>query len=186
MDKGKGDTATCLLALFLAAFFIYGEIMSKKKTKELIKYNEGYKAKPYRDTVGVLTWGYGHNLNVSISPDNLAEIIKHGGNKETAEAVFEEDYERAYKTFVHFCPVPIKSLSAVRKAALIDLSFNLGYRLNHFRKFKAAIASENWDLAAKELIDSKWYRQVKSRGPRIVQMIRENQWPEVIERSDDA
>jgi lysozyme len=56
---------------------------------------------------------------------------------------------------------------------MIDLCFNLGLkRLLGFRKFLEAMSLGEYERAAVELQDSLWFKQVKSRGPEIVGMIR--------------
>ena len=57
--------------------------------------------------------------------------------------------------------------------AIIDMSFNLGLtKLNKFVKMKKALQRNDYNAAADEMIDSNWYKQVKSRGPRMVKIMR--------------
>ena len=42
-----------------------------------IKQEEGYKAKPYTDTAGNITIGYGTNLSIGISKDEAELLMKH-------------------------------------------------------------------------------------------------------------
>jgi lysozyme len=57
--------------------------------------------------------------------------------------------------------------------ALIDFLFNVGAGTAlTFKKALAAIYKGDWETAADEMTDSRWYRQVKSRGREIVEMIR--------------
>ena len=56
---------------------------------------------------------------------------------------------------------------------LVDMSFNLGLtKLNKFEKMKAGLMNNDYNVAADEMIDSKWYKQVKDRGPRMVNVMR--------------
>lgn len=131
-------------------------------TEELLSFiadNEGLRLKPYQDTVGVWTVGYGHNLAVPISQRAAWQILR-------------DDVEDARNDCLHSFPWFIE-LSQERQHAMIDLVFNLGLtRLYGFKEFLKAMALGNYDTAADELIDSKWYEQVKRRGPKIVAMIR--------------
>ena len=53
------------------------------------------------------------------------------------------------------------------------MAFNLGKsRLSGFRKMIAAVTAEDWEEAARQMIDSAWYRQVKSHGERNVEVMR--------------
>ena len=59
------------------------------------------------------------------------------------------------------------------QAAMIDLAFNMGG--SWYKKFPAtskALEAGDFEKAADNLKDSKWYQQVKSRGVTIVDMIR--------------
>ena len=37
---------------------------------------------------------------------------------------------------------------------------------------KAALEQNDYSTAADEMVDSKWYKQVKTRGPRTVALMR--------------
>ena len=57
----------------------------------------------------------------------------------------------------------------------MNLSFNMGERrLRGFQKMIAAVHAGDFERAADELVNSKWYTQVQpSRSHRIVKMMRE-------------
>ena len=51
---------------------------------------------------------------------------------------------------------------------LAIMMFNLGRpRFIKFTKCIAAVKDSKWDKAADEMVDSKWYSQVKGRAPRL-------------------
>ena len=51
--------------------------------------------------------------------------------------------------------------------------FNLGRpRLSKFRGMKAGVDDQNWQRAADEMVDSRWYRQVGARAERLVERMR--------------
>jgi len=57
--------------------------------------------------------------------------------------------------------------------AIVDMAFNLGLtKLNKFVDMKAALMNNDYNTAADEMVDSNWYKQVKSRGPRMVKIMR--------------
>lgn len=129
---------------------------------ELIQRHEGFRAKPYVDTVGKITIGYGRNLtDIGMSLDEIKYL-------------FNNDLQRAYDA----CAVYpwFLSLSEARKAACIDLAFNLG-NIGRFPKFCAAMAVSDYSSAANELVNSAWYKQVGIRGPELVALIRDERWP---------
>ena len=111
---------------------------------------------------GKATIGIGRNLSdVPLSE----KIIKQ---------IFLEDVERATADAIELVP-GLKKLSQNRQAAIINLSFNLGYvRLKRFKDTLSAINSGNWTAAAQGLQNSLWAKQVqKSRSTRIIKQVRE-------------
>jgi len=51
--------------------------------------------------------------------------------------------------------------------------FNMGYtRLSKFKGMKRGVDSEDWNAAADEMVDSRWYRQVTNRADRLVKRMR--------------
>ena len=134
--------------------------------RDLIMRHEGESLKLYRDSRGYWTIGYGRLLDPSL-----------GGGISQDEALYllDNDIAKARNdcgTYPWF-----SNLSEARQAAMLDLSFNLGSRLSNFKHFLAAMAVENWGLAADELENSLWYKQVGHRGPEIVNLIKFEEWP---------
>ena len=53
------------------------------------------------------------------------------------------------------------------------MMFNLGYpRLSKFKGMRSGVDEKNWDKAADEMVDSRWYRQVPNRANRLVERMR--------------
>lgn len=114
---------------------------------------------PYEDTVGVLTVGYGHNLETGI-PEPIAELLLSCDIE--AHSV---ELPYIFPTFATYSPN--------RQRALIDMAFNLG--LARFKGFKGMIKfvlGEQWDKAADEALDSKWAAQVGPRALELAEMLR--------------
>ena len=60
---------------------------------------------------------------------------------------------------------------------MIDISFNLGQTLlRGFKKALDAMATEDYDRAADEFMDSRWAEQVKGRAPEVTEMIRTGEY----------
>jgi len=119
----------------------------------------------YQDSLGIWTYGVGHNGNKPLSPRAIRVILED----DVRDA--ENDLDRIY-------PAWRTDLSERRKRVLLNLMFNMGLPRfgdgpSGFPKFWRAAKDGMIEEAALELIDSKWYGQVKSRGPRIVTMWRE-------------
>ena len=49
------------------------------------------------------------------------------------------------------------------------MMFNMGFgRLQKFKKMHEGLESQDWETAAKEGRDSKWYKQVTNRAERLM------------------
>ncbi len=127
--------------------------MREEAIKKMIQRHEGFMPRVYMDTVQVATGGSGHAFLVG-SP------ISH----EVADLLFKDDYNRCLKDYEQLRPL-IGELNPVRRAVIIDMLFNLGLpRLKEFKKTFAAIRAKDFEEAAKEMLDSKWARQVGYRA----------------------
>ena len=74
--------------------------------------------------------------------------------------IVEEELVRA-----HPC---VDRLDSVRQLILIDMAFNMGVpRLCKFKKMWAAVETEDFPTAAKEMLDSRWATQVKGRATKL-------------------
>ena len=126
---------------------------------DFIMDNEGFRDRPYLCTSNRLTIGYGHNLDNPIS-------------EKTARTILQEDIGRAVGHLCHLFPTFL-SIPENPKMALIDMMFNMGLsRFLSFKKMIAAINKGDWDMAAAEAKDSKWYGQVGIRGDKIVNLLK--------------
>lgn len=133
-----------------------------KLRNELIR-DEGLRLTAYRDSLGNLTIGVGH----LILRGETFTTMTH----EQAMALLDSDIALAERRLSNIFP-SWRSLDEVRQRAFLNLTFNLGYKLADFKRFLHAAKSEDWEKAADHLIQSRWYKQVKLRGPRIVYAIR--------------
>jgi len=127
---------------------------------EQLKRHEGVRLKPYTDTVGKLTIGIGRNLDdVGISTDEAELMLKH-------------DIEVAAKELHNALPFT-RMMDGVRHDALVNMVFNMG--ISRFLKFKRTIKyleDAEYDMAATEMLDSKWERQVGIRAIELSEQIR--------------
>lgn len=135
-------------------------------SKELIasvKKHEGFRARAYKDTVGVWTIGYGTNLQVT----TIDPLI--------AEAWLIRDLEKC-KQDLYTIPI-FRQLSEVRQSVLIEMCYNLGYQgLISFKNMWAALTLFNFELAAKCMEDSVWAMQVGQRAKTLSARMRTGQW----------
>lgn len=116
-----------------------------------LKRHEGRRLRPYRDTVGKLTIGYGRNLD-----DN-------GITEEEAELLLVNDVRTSISELERF--TWFAELNSARQGVLINMHFNIGLpSLLSFRKMIQAIKDKNYHEAAEQMLDSKWARQVGVRA----------------------
>lgn len=131
---------------------------------ELIKKHEGLRLKKYLCSQGYPTIGYGHKMI-----NNEYEEI----TLEKAQELLEEDVEEAYNSVLYIFP-SFGGFSLNRKAALIDMTFQLGASgLKHFKKAVTLTNLGAWNEAADEYLDSLWARQTPNRAKEVTDMIRE-------------
>lgn len=125
-----------------------------------IKKHEGKNNRLYRDAEGICTIGYGHNLESSELRDEAIELI------------LQHDVEAAEQAVRSALPY-FDELSALRRETLVEMAFNLGLsRLLGFRKMLAALQIRNYAAAAREMLDSKWARQVGERARTLARQMR--------------
>lgn len=126
---------------------------------EQIKRHEGLRLKPYRDTVGKLTIGYGRNL------DDV------GITKAEAERMLLMDISRTEDELLQFDWY--SDLEPHRQDVLVNMCFNMGLpTLLKFKNMIAALESGDYDKAADEMLDSKWARQVGGRAEELAEQMR--------------
>lgn len=141
-------------------------------TEKLIIWDEGVTRKVYTDTTGNPTIGIGRNLR--------------GKGITVGEALylFAGDMLDARVTALSYLGGNIwGQLSEVRRAVLVDMAYNLGNRIKHFRRLKRRLSAADYVHAAEELLDSRWARQVGTRAIRLAKMMRTNSWPPALRLS---
>lgn len=132
--------------------------------------DEGIKYEIYNDHLGYPTFGVGHLVRES-DPEHGMPVGTPIDEARVAEA-FEQDVEtvledccRLYSDFDEL-PEEVQRIVA-------NMMFNLGYpRLSAFRGMKAGVDARDWDKAADEMVDSRWYNQVPNRAERLVNRMR--------------
>ena len=143
--------------------------------EELIKH-EGLKLQVYKDTLGIDTIGIGRNLeDRGISQEELDDldipnmdvIYEYGITEADAVYLAQNDVQIVEEELLRAHPC-VDRLDSVRQLILMDMAFNMGVpRLCKFQKMWNAIHEEKYDVAAKEMLDSRWANQVKSRATKL-------------------
>jgi Phage-related lysozyme (muraminidase) len=143
--------------------------------KELVKH-EGLRLQVYQDTLGIDTIGIGRNLeDRGISKKELDEldiptidhVYEYGITEADAMVLAENDVQIVEEELLRAHPC-VEDLDAVRQLVLVDMAFNMGVpRLCKFVKMWNAIHEKKFDIASKEMLDSRWANQVKSRSVKL-------------------
>jgi len=129
-----------------------------------VQNHEGFRSRPYADTEGHLTIGWGRNLDaVGISWDEASAMLDH-------------DIMRARRILQHFDWWD--SLDEVRQDALTSVVFCLGNRVHQFKRMLAALEAGEHKEAARELLDSRYAEQTGRRAAREAMMLRTGEYPE--------
>ena len=144
--------------------------MNLEKLRVELEEDEGCKYEIYLDHLGYPTFGIGHLVT-----EDDEEHGKEVGTEVSAERVaevFEQDIEvtldecqRLYEDF--------DDLPEEVQLIIANMMFNMGRpRLSQFKGMKAGVDARDWNQAADEMVDSKWYRQVTNRADRLVTRMR--------------
>lgn len=119
--------------------------------QKLIIQNEGYRQKPYKCTADKLTIGYGTNLeDRGVSEDESLYILNN--DLKNIRMLMDANGLLGFMT-------------ESQEAVIYDMAYNLGWAgLMQFKKMIFNIKCGDFEQAAKELLDSKYARQVPSRA----------------------
>ena len=143
--------------------------------KQLMK-SEGLRLEVYQDTLGIDTIGVGRNLQDrgitkeeldALDIPNIETVYQHGITESDAMFLLENDVQIVEEELLKAHPC-IAELDAVRQLVLVDMAFNMGVpRLCKFKKMWAGVHEGDFRTAAKEMLDSRWAIQVKSRSHKL-------------------
>ena len=137
-----------------------------KKLIKMIKDHEGVVNHAYEDSRGYLTIGVGRlidkKLGGGLSDDEVDYLLANDIARCQAEA----------KTYDWYA-----GLNEPRKGVVISMLFNLGKpRWDKFLATQEAIANGHYALAAREMLDSRWARQVGKRSHHLASMMESGEW----------
>ena len=144
--------------------------MNIEQLRKELERDEGVKYEVYLDHLGYPTFGIGH-LITDDDPECGASVGTEVSNDRVQEA-FETDVETVLsdceRLYVQFEHLPEEA-----QLIIANMMFNMGYtRLNKFKGMKRGVDARNWNLAADEMVDSRWYNQVTNRADRLVVRMR--------------
>ena len=116
----------------------------------LLEQQEGFCAKPYRDSRGFLTVGFGTNLDAGITRDQAGALMQ----------CQLDANEPALLAFPWFA-----GLDPVRRGVIENMAYNMGVSgVLEFKDMLAAIEAKDWPEAARQMRASDWAVQVGNRA----------------------
>ena len=144
--------------------------MNIGQLREELERDEGVKYEVYLDHLGYPTFGIGHLIT-----DDDPECGASVGTKVDSDRV-QEAFETDVETVLSDCErlyVQFEHLPEEVKLIIANMMFNMGYtRLSKFKGMKRCVDARDWEWAADEMVDSKWYKQVTRRADRLVVRMR--------------
>lgn len=128
-----------------------------KLSNQLIKH-EGLKQFPYRDTIGKLTIGVGHNLD------------DKGLTQAQIRSILIDDLTDTVN-FLNFKLPWLKDLDDVRQRAVANMTFDLMGKILDFKHMLAALQAKDWIKASDELLNSTFAKQTGQRARDLAKML---------------
>jgi lysozyme len=124
---------------------------------KLLETQEGFRSKPYQDSVGKLTIGYGTNLDAGISEDQAYLLL----NSKVCENL--EDLQ-SYSWFV--------SLDVIRQGVIENMCYNMGIcGFLEFKNMINALIAHDYAAASTEMLNSLWAKQVGQRAVTLANIM---------------
>ena len=144
--------------------------MNIQQLREQLEIDEGVRYDIYLDHLGLPTFGIGH-LVTKTDPES-GQAVGTPISKERVAECFDMDVQSVIndcnKLYVDFEDLPEEV-----QQIIANMMFNMGYtRLSKFKGMKRCVDSKDWNQAADEMVDSRWYRQVTNRANRLVERMR--------------
>lgn len=132
-----------------------------------LRFDEGVRYVPYRDTKGIPTVGVGHNLQASPLPAGWSYPL----TDVQVDTLLQSDLQNVYMDLNRSLPW-WTDLNDVRQRVICNMTFNLGLnKLVGFKNTLAAMRQGRWDDAAQGMLNSAWASQVGARAKRLSKMM---------------
>jgi lysozyme len=138
--------------------------MDRDKIREQLRRDEGLRLKPYTDSLGNLTIGFGRNLEA------------RGISTKEAYVLLDNDIENFNIDLLIKLPWSA-DLDEPRYGVLLNMAFNMGISgLMTFKKTLIYVEQGQYDLAAAEMLDSRWAVEVGDRALRLSKQMETGVW----------
>lgn len=147
--------------------------MNLTNLREQLEIDEGCLYEIYLDHLKLPTFGIGHLITRAdpefgkpIGTPVSEERVQEAFNKDVAIAIADVEKIYGIEEFYGW-PQEVQEI-------LVNMAFNLGRtRLSKFINFRKALKDQDWQKAAHEMRDSKWFHQVGNRSFRLYSRMKE-------------
>lgn len=144
--------------------------MNIDQLREELKIDEGVKYEIYLDHLDLPTFGIGH-LVLDSDPE-FGEPVGTPISEDRVNECFDQDVEVVLGECRILYP-DFDDLPGEAQLIIANMMFNMGRpRLSKFKGMKRGVDARDWNAAADEMVDSRWYRQVTNRANRLVERMR--------------
>ena len=134
--------------------------------KKRIRDHEGFVPKPYLDSLGKATIGYGHLITDEDNFENGKEY-----SKDELLKLFEKDFEKAQMGADQLVG-HIQELHIEAKNIVTEMIFQLGTQgVRNFKNMLSALAERDYQRASLEMLDSRWHKQTKNRCESLAKLM---------------
>ena len=138
--------------------------------RKQLEIDEGVVHEIYLDHLGYPTVGIGHLVRQE-DPEFGADV-----GTEVDEARCIEAFESDLESVLSDCKIHYPNYDDLPEEAqqiIANMMFNMGRpRLTKFKMMKDAVDNGDWNEAADQMVDSRWYAQVGKRAERLVDRMR--------------
>ena len=134
--------------------------------KKRIRDHEGFVPKPYLDSLGKATIGYGHLIT---DEDNF-ELDKEYSKDELLK-LFDKDFAEA-EMGANQLVGHIQELHIEAKNIVTEMVFQLGTQgVRNFRNMISALETRDYQRASAEMLDSRWHAQTTNRCESLAKIM---------------
>ena len=138
------------------------EFEQDESLRARVAAHEGRRRFLYKDTLGVWTIGIGYNIQDRGLPDDIIDELF----RRTLVESIDECEEIFGKTFFYgILPEDVREV-------MVEACFQLGKsRFLKFRKMIAAVKRQDYREAARQMRDSRWYKQTTRRVEKLATIV---------------
>ena len=134
--------------------------------KKRIRDHEGFIAKPYLDSLGKATIGYGHLITDEDNFENGKEY-----SKDELLKLFDKDFAKA-EMGANQLVGHIQELHIEAKNIVTEMVFQLGTQgVRNFKNMLDALENRDYQRASTEMLDSRWNAQTANRCQNLAKIM---------------